>query len=108
MLSVPFSSNFDLLCFIPYYDLSSNFQTTCGTPEYVSPEMLDQSGHDIGADYWALGILIYECLAGKTPFASDYYTDTYDMILSYAKHNYDFQNDLTTLDVKVESQILQR
>ena len=38
--------------------------TRCGTPEYVSPEMLGRAGHNKGTDYWSLGIFLYECLHG--------------------------------------------
>ena len=38
--------------------------TRCGTPEYVSPEMLGKAGHDKATDYWSLGIFVYECLHG--------------------------------------------
>jgi serine/threonine protein kinase len=42
----------------------------CGTPEYMSPEILKESGHDMRSDWWSLGILIYELATGEPPFAS--------------------------------------
>ena len=38
--------------------------TRCGTPEYLSPEMVAARGHDCSTDMWALGILLYELLYG--------------------------------------------
>lgn len=43
-------------------------ETHCGTLEYLAPEVITKSGHGIGADFWALGVLIYEMAVGRGPF----------------------------------------
>ncbi len=40
-----------------------------GTPEYMSPELLVTGSADLPADVYGIGILLYELLAGRTPFA---------------------------------------
>jgi serum/glucocorticoid-regulated kinase 2 len=40
----------------------------CGTPEYMSPEVLQQQGHGFCVDYWGLGMLVYEMMTGLPPW----------------------------------------
>ena len=42
--------------------------TLCGTPQYISPEILDTEGYDKTVDWWSLGIFFYEMLTGSLPF----------------------------------------
>jgi serine/threonine protein kinase len=40
----------------------------CGTPNYISPKIINNTGHNAGADHWAIGLIIYEMIAREHPF----------------------------------------
>jgi serine/threonine protein kinase len=43
--------------------------TLCGTPQYISPEILSKKGYDKTVDWWSLGCFFYEMITGCLPFA---------------------------------------
>lgn len=55
--------------------------STVGTPEYFGPEMISSIGHDCAVDWWTYGIIVYEFLAGKTPFVAKKPVDIYMKVM---------------------------
>ena len=47
----------------------------------MAPEVILNKGHDISADYWSLGVLMFELLTGTPPFTGTDPMKTYNIIL---------------------------
>lgn len=72
-------ADFGLVRFLKETEVCRSF---CGTKEYLPPEVLLRVGYNRPADWWGLGIMIYELLYGLPPFYHSVDVKMFDNILN--------------------------
>jgi len=70
------------------FDDGNPLKTSCGTPDYVAPEVITAEGeYDASVDMWSCGVITYVLLCGFSPFLSMDQTGLFEKIM---KAEYDF------------------
>lgn len=64
-----------------------HMETTCGTSEYIAPEVLAKQPYTSQVDMWAVGVIGYILLSGTMPFDDDNKSRLYKTILK-GKYSY--------------------
>ena len=59
-----------------------NSKDTSGTPGYMSPEVIFRQNHGIAADYFAVGVILYEIIMGRRPYVGRDRKEIRDHIIS--------------------------
>ncbi|KAJ3436486.1 cell cycle protein kinase dbf2-related [Anaeramoeba flamelloides] len=61
----------------------NKFYTVVGSPEYISPEILEKKGYTKTVDFWSFGCILYEMLTGFPPFSGSSIEETLENVMNY-------------------------
>ncbi|KAL2455007.1 putative serine/threonine protein kinase IRE4 [Forsythia ovata] len=83
-LSGPETEKFDVLDMHDQLndDSEDNHRSAVGTPDYLAPEILLGTEHGYAADWWSVGIVLFELITGIPPFTSEHPEIIFDRILN--------------------------
>ena len=79
--------------------------STCGTPSYLAPEIINKQNYSFEIDIWDLGIVIYYLLIGKNPFDSNNVKEVYKKIKTN-DYNFPENSNISEVAKDLISQIL--
>lgn len=82
---------------------SNQRDTFCGTPDYLSPEMVKKQGHDTSVDIWSLGVLLFEFLSGHAPFSG---LNQEELFMNIRRLKINWPNDFPPLAKNLITKIL--
>ncbi|KAL5663246.1 hypothetical protein ACJX0J_023354, partial [Zea mays] len=57
-------------------------RSAVGTPDYLAPEILLGTGHGCSADWWSVGVILFELIVGIPPFNAEHPQTIFDNILN--------------------------
>ncbi|GJM96380.1 hypothetical protein PR202_ga13208 [Eleusine coracana subsp. coracana] len=57
-------------------------RSAVGTPDYLAPEILLGTGHGASADWWSVGVILFELIVGIPPFNAEHPQNIFDNILN--------------------------
>jgi len=83
-------------------DHNDIMMTTCGTSEYLAPEMIEGDIYCNGVDMWAIGVISFVLLSGQMPFEEDKKARLYQVII---KGEFSFQAEVRECVLMLASNI---